>query len=526
MLKRTGKIFAVLCLIVTLFMGKVYAKEDIQVVFEQPAIYSAAAGEVLNYKLNISLPDNYKNDYRSFAVTVLMDSNLQVTENNLSGVELKTGKIDLSLTNVKKNTQDLVTLSVNDTASLNGVKELSVNIKAKVKNNIKGEDALKNSFVLTYVDKTGNENSGQTNLESNTKAQDGDMTVYSIYNNSTVVTGKTEKSAKVKVFKGTEVLGEATSDSEGNFKVTIKPQEVGTELNIVSYFKKDKEDKTASSIIVVKDVKDSYDTEPLIDDGMKTTVGEDMEVLNDYYSMAKSMNISNVDKEDAARITAAIANAQYIKIKSDVVQSEISDAIEKLNIGIKEIRVAIMNGRAKDKFGPKEEMKRSEVASVFAKIYAGEESAGTYSSFKDVKQTAWYADAVGFMEKNEFIAGYKNGEFKPDKSITRAEFASVLVKVADLERESSAATFKDIKSNFWGKDAIDTVTSNGLMNGRSKDKFAPNEPINRAEVATVLNKLLDREPNKEFIDKYSKNPFKDVAKTLWAYYEIMEVTGN
>ncbi|RVU54616.1 S-layer homology domain-containing protein [Anaerosphaera multitolerans] len=513
-------------LILNLFTVNVFAKEDIQVVFEQPAVYSASKGDVLNYKLNIKLPDDYMKDYKSFAVTILMDSNLEVTEQKLAGAELVQGKVDLTLTNVKKNTQNLVTLSVNDTEALKGVKEFSVVIKTKVKEDAKGQDALKNSFVLTYVDRAGNENSGQTNLESNTKAQDGNLTVYEVYNNSTVVSGKTEPNSKVKVLLNDKVLGEATSDKDGNFKVTISKQEIGTKLDVVSYFKKDGEDKTASNLVVVKDVKNSYITESLIDENMSTTVTEDMEVLDDYYEMAKSMDISAVKKEDAARLTAALANAQYIKVKSDVIQSEVSDAVDKLSEGISEIRVPIMNGRSKDTFGPKESMKRSEVASVLAKIYAGENITGVYSSFKDVKQEAWYADAVGYMEKNGFISGYKNGEFRPENPITRTEFASILVKVADLEKKSKATTFKDVNSNFWGKEAIDIVTSNGLMNGRSEGKFVPNEPINRAEVATVLNKLLNRTPNKEFIGKYSKNPFKDVSKTFWAYYEIMEVTGN
>ena len=70
------------------------------------------------------------------------------------------------------------------------------------------------------------------------------------------------------------------------------------------------------------------------------------------------------------------------------------------------------------------------------------------------------------------------------------------------------------------------MTSLGIMNGRTKDTFAPNEEITRAEVAKVLNKIQKKEINKDFIDNYSKNPFSDVKKGFWAYYDILEITAN
>ena len=172
-------------------------------------------------------------------------------------------------------------------------------------------------------------------------------------------------------------------------------------------------------------------------------------------------------------------------------------------------------------------MTRAETAAVLATIDNGGKSpVGYFSDFKDIEQSDWFADSVGYVQKQGIFGGYENNTFKPEKSITRAEFAKVIANFAGLEASEEGQSFKDVKDNFWAKDAIEAVSANGYMKGRGNNKFHPNEAITRAEVATVLNKILDRTPNEEFIDKYSKNPFKDLSKDHWSYYQVMEISGN
>ena len=92
--------------------------------------------------------------------------------------------------------------------------------------------------------------------------------------------------------------------------------------------------------------------------------------------------------------------------------------------------------------------------------------------------------------------------------------------------QNADKTFEDVKENHWAYRAINSVVKWGYMSGRSDRTFAPDQVIKREEVASVINRLEGRRPDRAFIDKFSKNPFSDVKKSNWAYYEILEATGK
>lgn len=506
--------------------GISYAAADILVVLEQPAIYKANKGDELNYRLDVELPKDYQIKYRSFAVTVLMDDNLKVNNAKFKGIEPIESKITLNVTDIKDDTQNLVTISINETEFLEGTDKFSVDIVAEVKENADG-NTFENSFVLAYVDRKGVENSMQKNLTSNTKVQTGQLVLNSVYSNAKFVSGKTLPGAEVSLLKNDKVVNVTKATQDGSFQIAIEPQEVGTKLVIISKYSLEGKEYSAEEMVVVKDSEDKYVSAPMIDDSLKSNSRENMQILDDYVRMSKSLNVSTSSREDSARLVAAIAQGQYIQIKSDVKNDEITNAINSIKEAVSFIRKPIMKGYANGTFGPNKNMTRAEVAFVLAKIDYGKDPVGHYSTFKDVPQDKWYADAIGYMQKEEIIGGYSDDTFKPENSITRAEFASVVSKLTQSEKNYSAIEFKDVKDNFWGKEYIDAVTSMGYMKGRSADSFYPQDPITRAEVATVLNKILKREPNIFFMNKYSqKDIFKDVKEDFWGYYEILEISGN
>ena len=86
--------------------------------------------------------------------------------------------------------------------------------------------------------------------------------------------------------------------------------------------------------------------------------------------------------------------------------------------------------------------------------------------------------------------------------------------------------YKDVKSDHWASGYIAAVESAGLMSGRGDGRFAPSANITRQEVCAAINKALGREANKNFLDTYAVNSFKDVSKDMWSYYQILEATGQ
>lgn len=551
MKKVVRKILSLSCICAILFTSNIYAnkikEEDaISTTLEQPAVYSVKPGEELEYKQIIELPKEYEKKYKAFAITIRMDPDLDIQKAELLGFKEVKDKLAIIINKSDKVDQNTITLSVNDLKVLNKKEKFELVIKAKVKKGMKGDNLFTNSFILAYTSIDGKEEvENQKDLTSNTKKTNGLLKVTNqIYDNTKEIKGQTEKNSNIKVFLADKVIAQGKSDNNGNYTIKIQPLEEGTHLKVVSYFNDDKSTKIADEeLIVEKNIqaesiidnsgKDNLDSEKDKEEIKKDTESEkqrerkyNKSTLRDYISMAKDLNTKNAEKEDSARLKAAVANGDYIKVKSKVTTDDYEEAINKIIKASSMIRNPFMNGYDETSFGAEDPMTRAQAATVIARIINKKDPKGEFSSFKDVDQNKWYSEAVAFMEKEDLLKGYEDGSFKPNKNITRAEFTSIIAKIIEDEGKYSPKEFIDVKRGFWAEDSINLITSLKLMNGRENNKFAPNDPIKRVEVATVLNKLLEREPNKEFMNKYSNNPFKDLKKDYWGYYEILEATGN
>ncbi|MDD3879626.1 MAG: S-layer homology domain-containing protein [Syntrophomonas sp.] len=87
------------------------------------------------------------------------------------------------------------------------------------------------------------------------------------------------------------------------------------------------------------------------------------------------------------------------------------------------------------------------------------------------------------------ISGYPDGSFKPDSSIKRAEFATILVKAFKLEARSGQ-TFADT-AQHWAKDSISTAAAHGIVSGYSADSFGPDDLITREQMAVMISKAAN-----------------------------------
>ncbi len=116
------------------------------------------------------------------------------------------------------------------------------------------------------------------------------------------------------------------------------------------------------------------------------------------------------------------------------------------------------------------------------------------SSYNDVDDSAYYASAVEALTMYGVISGY-NGSFNPDSFVTRAEFAKMISLVAGFEDQvhSSAGNrkFDDVPIGYWGTGYINTAANNKLIVGYPNGYFEPEKNITFAEAATVLLRAMD-----------------------------------
>jgi hypothetical protein len=96
----------------------------------------------------------------------------------------------------------------------------------------------------------------------------------------------------------------------------------------------------------------------------------------------------------------------------------------------------------------------------------------------------WAEANIQALVDMKAITGYPDGTFKPDNTITRAEFATVLVKAYDLELQSGKV-FNDTQ-NHWAKEYIATAAANGIIQGYSDTEFGPDDKITREQMAVMI----------------------------------------
>jgi len=195
----------------------------------------------------------------------------------------------------------------------------------------------------------------------------------------------------------------------------------------------------------------------------------------------------------------------------------------------KENHFAYMQGYPDKTFRQERSMTRAEVTVMFARLLVEKMNMDTRypSSFKDVDASKWYADAIGYMEKFGVITGYSDGTFRPDATITRAEFATIAARFDKLI-VGEPIVFTDVKENHWARDYISFANTKGWIKGYPDGTFKPNNNITRAEVVSLVNRMLERTSDKGFVNlnKDNLNQYTDLQGQYWAYYDIMEATNG
>lgn len=166
-------------------------------------------------------------------------------------------------------------------------------------------------------------------------------------------------------------------------------------------------------------------------------------------------------------------------------------------------------------FRPAKSMTRAEAASILARLCKLTGADSTKPDFKDAD--GWYNASINDVVKAGYMKGYPDGSFKPDQPITRAEFAVILSLV--LKDETAPNPFKDT-AGHWAKDAIDKAYAQGIIKGYGDNSFRPDALVSRAEAVAMANRTFRLQ--KTVVD----NPFTDISPDHWAYNDILTAVSN
>ena len=189
-------------------------------------------------------------------------------------------------------------------------------------------------------------------------------------------------------------------------------------------------------------------------------------------------------------------------------------------------------------FGPSRSMTRAEAAAIFARLLA-EKNGDTISTvanirFTDIPAHAWYSGYAKYLNNNGVTYGKSKTIFAPNDAITRAEFTTLAVRFFDVYGDGDAEImeqykdFNDVSDGYWAATYIKAAAKHGWINGYGDGSFRADDEINRAEIVTIVNRLLGREADEAYIaDNLRKlNTFPDVSRKHWAYYAVMEAANT
>ncbi len=176
---------------------------------------------------------------------------------------------------------------------------------------------------------------------------------------------------------------------------------------------------------------------------------------------------------------------------------------------------------------PEGKITRAEVATIYFRMLTDESRTKFWSqsnSYSDVKAGDWFNNAVSTLSKAGIIAGYEDGSFRPNGYITRAEFATIAARFFNVTYNGKDL-FPDI-SGHWAKDYINQAANKGFVNGYEDGTFKPDRNITRAEAVTLVNRTLDRHPDKNHFTKDMLVWPDNMDQTKWYYADMQEATNS
>ena len=249
------------------------------------------------------------------------------------------------------------------------------------------------------------------------------------------------------------------------------------------------------------------------------------------------------DKVDSVKITgiqsepgespnvasdAVIKNAKGEDVTANYKITYVNGVLKAIEVLNKEIHFNYVIGYTDGTIRPSNDISRAEVATIFFRLLtdeAREQYTTTAGDFTDVKAGMWCNRAIATLTNMGIIKGYTDGSFQPNKSITRAELATIIARFAKLDVNTK--TFSDINGH-WAQKNIELAAGNGWINGYEDGTFRPNNNITRAETFAMINRVLDRQTESvsDLLPTSDMNMWSDnLNENAWYYKDVQEATN-
>lgn len=266
-----------------------------------------------------------------------------------------------------------------------------------------------------------------------------------------------------------------------------------------TYSEYDEKSQSIKSILTVKssDPKISVNGRTL-NTGTYTIWYENEKSISAKLELVKKYNLKGVGSWSLGQETKETWNYFNEKLNEGIIQddpnmpSEELEASEWAKDAIEYVKSnGWMIGRTSNEFYPKSKLTRAEFATIISRIFNLDQYKATGHHLKDISGH-WAEEYIGIVCECKYMNGYEDGTFKPQKYITREEVAKVLsnVKLKNSDEINENVYFSDVLETSWSYSAIEKIAKLGILKGYDTGEFKPKQEITREEMAVILERAF------------------------------------
>ncbi len=186
---------------------------------------------------------------------------------------------------------------------------------------------------------------------------------------------------------------------------------------------------------------------------------------------------------------------------------------------------AYIIGDDKGNFNPNKNLTRGETATIFHRLLtdaARHRFTLNESIYNDVPEELWSALSILSLANAGILNGYPDNTFRPEGSVTRAEFATIVCKIYDVA-EGGTTNLKDI-SGHWAEKYIAGVANKGWITGYPDLTYKPDNYITRAEAVTIINRMLGCELSEHDVE--GEVGYFDCEPTDWFFIDVIKASTD
>ena len=190
--------------------------------------------------------------------------------------------------------------------------------------------------------------------------------------------------------------------------------------------------------------------------------------------------------------------------------------------------VAYIIGYADGTVRPNGNITRAEIATIYFRLLTDEnreEFWATENGFADVNANDWFNLAVSTLDNAGVIVDVKDGNFRPNDPITRAELSVMAAQFCKVTGKLPKTSFSDLDKDYWAYDEITLIEYAGWIKGYPDGTFRPDNTVTRAEAMTIINRMLERAVEEDGMLE-GMLTFIDCPNAEWFYEAIQEATNS